>query len=196
MIQFVEDRAPQGTITGPYRPVADQTKFRSIYGVVDGPQGNHPWTGQMIENGEIYSADGKLRMGGTAVLSAGKFHDVKQGNTTLREYQIPIKQTEVWNKYEAEQGRLLEQKVTSDSKVDDFISRVPAEYLVEHETIEEGPTDYGNGSKAAAPVVSTSSPKAKKPATQKQLDAIANARAAAAAKRAAKNQPITAPTPT
>lgn len=104
MFQFVTDRKPQGTLSGPFRPIADQTQFRSIYGVVDGPLVG-PWTGDMIENGEIYSADGKARLGGAEVKDAkGKPHDVKVGNTTFREYQIPAKAVEQWNKYEAKQG--------------------------------------------------------------------------------------------
>jgi hypothetical protein len=104
MFEFIKDRKPQGTISGQFRPLADQTKFRSIWGVVDGPQIG-PWTGDMIEAGEIYSGDGKARLGGTAVKTKGdKFHDVKSGNTTFREYQVPIDAVEKWNKYEAKQG--------------------------------------------------------------------------------------------
>lgn len=101
---FVADRAPQGTLSGEFAPMADQTKYRSIYGVVEGPQVG-PFTASMIENGEIFSGDGKARLGGTAVLDKdGKFHEVTSGGTRYREYQVPKDAVEKWNKYEAKQG--------------------------------------------------------------------------------------------
>ncbi len=109
LIQFVSERRQQEkTITGPFRPIGDQTKFRSIYGVVDGPQ-TGPWTGQQILAGEIYSADGKLRMGGDEVRGKdGKPHDVRSGTTTFREYQVPVEHIKKWNAYEAAQGNQTE----------------------------------------------------------------------------------------
>ncbi len=100
-IEFVSDRKPQGTISGPFRSWADQTRFRSIWGVVDGHV-NH-YTGQEVEDG-IWSADGKAKISGAPVRKGDKFHDVRSGNSTYREYQVPKEAVEAWNKYEAKQG--------------------------------------------------------------------------------------------
>lgn len=137
LLQFVTDRREQvqpKTITGPFRPIADQTKFRSIYGVVNGPQ-TGPWTGQQILSGEIYSADGRLRMGGDEVKGKdGKPHDVQSGSTVFREYQVPVAFMEKWNAYEAAQG---------NNTQDEFIKAEQAargsgvKLDVDHEIVED-----------------------------------------------------------
>jgi len=104
MFQFVQDRAPQGAFNGPFRSTCDQTRYRSIWGVVEGPM-TGPWTGSMIENGEVYSADGKARIGGTPVLDKkGRPNFAKDGQTTFQEFQVPVESVEKWNQYEAKQG--------------------------------------------------------------------------------------------
>jgi hypothetical protein len=105
MFSFVTDRKAQGSLGGQYAPVADQTKFRSVYGVISGPMSGHPWSGRMIESGQIISADGKASIGGTEARDAeGKPHDITQGTTTLREYKIPVEDLDKWNAYEAAQA--------------------------------------------------------------------------------------------
>lgn len=116
MFSFVKDHKQQSGISGQFRALGDQTKYRSIYGVVDGPQAG-PWTGQQIESGEVFSADGKARMGGVAFQDAkGKHHDVKSGQTTYREYLVPIKSVEAWNQYEALQGNQLQDRFLADQR--------------------------------------------------------------------------------
>lgn len=115
MFQFVKDRKAQGSLGGQYAPIADQEKFVSIYAVVDGPMGGCPWTAVQVEEGGITSADGRARLGGVAVKDKkGAFHDIRQGNTVLREYAIPRASADKWNAYEAAQA---------NQQADDFMNR-------------------------------------------------------------------------
>lgn len=105
MFTFSEDRKQQGTPFGPGGSVcmADQTKYRSIWGCVEGKLVG-PWTGSMIQNGEIRSADGKACLGGAPVIVNGKPHIVSDGDSKMQEFQIPIEDAQKWNAYEAKQG--------------------------------------------------------------------------------------------
>lgn len=136
MFTFEQDRKPQGTISGPFAPLADQSRFRSIYGVVDGPMGPGAFSAQDIEEGKVFSADGKGRLGGTAFQKGGKFHDVKVGQTTFREYQVPVESVEKWNAYEGRQGNEMAKRWEANERTKAMRGGF-AEVEVSHETFED-----------------------------------------------------------
>lgn len=156
LFEFVKDRAPQGGITGPFAPVADQTKFKSIYGVVSGPQ-TGPFTAQQIENGQIYSGDGRARMGGEAVRNEdGTFHDVQSGSTVFREFQVPNEMVEAWNAHERSQSD-AQCKAISQKAFGDNVK--PTESITWDETIEAPSIKY----QTTGTVVSPGLPETPKP---------------------------------
>lgn len=191
MFQFVSDRKAQGATFGPGGSVcrADQTRYRSIWGVVEGDMVG-PWTGDMIANGEIRSADGKASLGGSPVTYKDKPHIVTEGRTKWQEFQIPIEDVERWNRYEAQQGndQIRAFQAKEEAKRQEF-GRKP-ELQIDSLDIPMTPPEF---SAPAAPSPSSSAAKAPSP---KQIAAAAKAREAAAAKRAAKalSTPVSVPT--
>lgn len=138
MIEFVTDRVEQGNISGAFQARADQSRFRSIYGIVNGPM-RGPWTGAMIENGQIHSADGKARLGGVPYTDEkGNYHDVQDGQTTYREYIVPIKDVETWNRYEAEQSNGNTAKFIENERLKAKSRGGEAELTEEEDIILEG----------------------------------------------------------
>lgn len=107
MIEYVQDRRQQGLFNGQFAPLADQSRYGSIFGVVDGNM-DRGFSGHQIESGNVYSSDGRMRIGGTPFLDKnGKPHDVKVGGATYREYQIPREDIDRWNAYDGVQGAQL-----------------------------------------------------------------------------------------
>lgn len=182
MFQFVKDNKPQGTISGSFRPLGDQTQFRSIFGIVDGPT-DKGYTGQQIESGEIFSADGKAKIGGAAFKDAkGAYHDVKVGGTTFREYLIPEKSVAAWNKYEALQGDQMQGRFQADQQSKPERAGV-AEIVENLEVIDDAPIVHAQASGALT--ASVPAPKSRKWTPEQKAAASAAAKARNLAKQAA-----------
>lgn len=107
-LEFVSDRDnPQIHSAGEFAPHADQKKYRSIWGLVDG-EGTGFRTAHELQQG-IFSADGKLRLRLDEFKDAsGKPHEIKHRKATLREFIVPIEVNNQWNAYERAQGEKKE----------------------------------------------------------------------------------------
>jgi hypothetical protein len=107
--EFVSDRnAPNQYSAGEFTPHADQKKFASIWGLIDG-EGTGFFRGSHIQQG-IYSADGRAKLCGEEYRDAkDNPHEIKHRKAVLREYIVPIEAVKDWNAYEAAQGNRKEE---------------------------------------------------------------------------------------
>lgn len=119
--EFIEDaKSPNRFGAGEFTPHADQSRFVSIWGMIDGE--GYFKNGHEIQQG-IYSADGAARLRGEEYKDAnGKTHDIKHRKATLREYIVPRDAVVSWNAYEAAQGNRKEAefRATHDAKMRAF----------------------------------------------------------------------------
>lgn len=102
--EFIQDAPGANAFSaGEFTPKADQSKFASIWGRIDG-EGQGFFTGHHIQQG-IRSADGRAVLRGVEFKDeSGKPHEMKHNKAVLREYIVPVEDVKKWNQYERDQG--------------------------------------------------------------------------------------------
>jgi hypothetical protein len=160
--EFVSDRnAPNQYSAGEFTPHADQKKYASIWGLVDG-EGTGFFRGSHIQQG-IYSADGRAKLCGEEYQDAkGNPHEIKHRKAVLREYIVPIDAVKDWNAYEAAQGDRKEEEFrrSHEAKMRAF-GLNPQASDIEEDLIEVRSKDPESTPSTSVPVpgASISSPK-------------------------------------
>lgn len=103
---------PTGAPTGSFTPHADQSKFRSAFGIIAGDgKGQGFISGHSLQNG-IPTADGRAKLKFTEFKdpTSKGFHDVKFNGLTLREFVCDKDDAAEKDRYD---GNLSNQKVQS-----------------------------------------------------------------------------------
>jgi len=152
---FVKDRKPQGLSFGPggARCLADQTKFRSIWGKVDGT-GDARFTAHEIINGDITSQDGRASLGGSEVLVNGKPNYAFAGGNKYQEFQIPIEDNEAWNRYEAKLSNDQTRQFMRDERAKAAVFGRDPDIKIDHLDVDVAPPKFDPAPAEKAPLVS------------------------------------------